>query len=641
MRPFVAWDGEGYDTEEVVAYDKTGKPVHRHNYMLFGCSLRHEVSSERLTARECLDLLLDVERENPDAIHVVFSGNYDVVKILEDWPVDELRKLYQGEIVSFDGYSVEYHPGKTFRVSREGTSVTLFDVFSYFGTSFVKACLQYLGDDPRISKVQVGKEARGRFEYSELDEKIRPYMRTELDLLVDLCTRLRTYLERIGLKTDQWHGPGAVANALNRTYGIAKHQSDYDRPKELQHALQCSYAGGRFEAFRVGKHNGPVWQHDRNSAYPHAITQLPTLAGGWWERLGADEIDLDDPGFDFGVWSVSFDGTGSVHDDEFGRTPWPLFWRSKDSLIFYPRQIVQGWYRGVEVRSMASWFESDCWQINGGWQFTPRNHVRPYAFVEGLYKKRLEYQAEGNPTEFAVKIALNSIYGKTVQHTGYDPRKHNVPQWHQLEWGSYITADMRAWLFDAMMRAHVKDPASLIAVETDALFTTTPLDLPISNRLGDWKVETYDSILYLQSGMYFVNETRGKAKTRGIEAGNITYEDAMGYLSRFLEAENEFDLVGRTHRFGAMGQHLGKPTLGGWFDQERHIGISESDGKRFHLRDSCDACPTPLDSRTHSLVSADRGHSPSWPYVLPWEDGGTGNRFRDERDSRHEQPTLF
>jgi hypothetical protein len=56
-------------------------------------------------------------------------------------------------------------------------------------------------------------------------------------------------------------------------------------------------------------------------------------------------------------------------------------------------------------------------------------------------------------------------------------------------------------VLDAMLDAQKQ--GGLIAVETDAVFSTVPLDLPIGEGLGEWECTTFDEMIYLQSGMYF------------------------------------------------------------------------------------------------------------------------------------------
>jgi len=646
MREFIAWDGEGGETDEIVTViEREGfppQPIYRQNYILFGCSDGPYVSGEKLGASECLDLLLDVERANPDAIHVIFSGGYDVVKILEEWPAEILDKIYQGKWVEYDGYRIEYRAGKSFRVSSGDCSLTLFDVFSFFGTSFVSSIRQYLGDVPELANIVKGKEARGSFTLERMESEVLPYWRGELILLVKLCETLRGHFHRIGVRGNQWHGPGAIANVLNKTYGIKRFLSDYERDTDFQYALQCSYAGGRFELFRVGYHGSATWQYDRNSAYPYAATFLPDLSGGVWTHRGGP-VDIDSVQ-DFGMYRVSMDLGMSMWNDQFHRMPGPLFWRSKQSLIYYPHAIASGWYRGVEVKNL-SYFESELYTIHEGYEFTPASPAKPYGWIDGMYQRRLEYKREGNPTEYAVKIALNSIYGKMVQHTGYDPATGDIPRWHQLEWGSYVTAHCRAAIFQALFSAYMEDPSSIIACETDAIFTTRPVTLPLSEELGDWKPTNYKSILYLQNGMYFTDGVEsGKAKTRGIEAGSITFEDAMDYLKRY-SGRGELDsggLHGSSHRFGSMGQHRGKLTLGQWFDQPREISIaSQGHEKRYHDPEACDRCPKNFTRGTHSLVPGIPPDVPSFPYVLPWNELGSENPFRTERETRFEQPPMF
>ncbi len=646
-KQFIAWDGEGItDMTDVVTtlYEGTiHKPytVHRQHFVLFGASTGDYVRADHLTANQCLDLMLDVERQNPEAIHVIFSGNYDIVKILEGWPENVLRDIHKGKRTTYDGYTISYRARKMFELSSGGVTLTLYDVWPFFNCAFLVSCREYLGEIPELDSIQKGKDSRGSFTADRLDSEIIPYWRTELELLVRLCETLRGSLLRIGIRGNKWYGPGAIANVLFHTYGVSRHMADYTRSDELQRALQCSYAGGRFEQFRVGMHDGPVWVYDINSAYPAAATSLPSLAGGHWERVEAKDFDgTIDP---FSLYRVAFDLTDSrVFDHEFNRMPNPLPFRDKRSCIFFPNQIQSGWYRGIELENLK-WFEQDTWAIGESWRFTPGNQVaRPFGFLTGMYLQRLKYKEEQNPTQYALKVSYNSVYGKMAQHTGYDPSRGeaSIPKWHQLEWASFITASCRTKLYRAMMEAYTTDPESLIAVETDSITVTKPLEgLDIGTGLGQWSESKYDSLLYLQSGVYFLNGQRGKAKTRGIESGKIDFDSTLDYLSRYGTSESVDKLIGRTHRFGSFGQHLGKATLGQWFDQPRELGISESVGKRIHDPSNCDRCPDSMAASTHNLVPAERGYGPSYPYELPWIGRGITHGFKltDEYD----QPSMF
>src|SRR6266702_3970176 len=69
--PFIMWDGEG--------------PRYA-GYALFGNSAGYEICHPFLKTEECLELIMECESENPDAIHFGYGFNYDVSMILKDLP---------------------------------------------------------------------------------------------------------------------------------------------------------------------------------------------------------------------------------------------------------------------------------------------------------------------------------------------------------------------------------------------------------------------------------------------------------------------------------------------------------------------------------------------------------------------------
>ena len=66
---FIIWDGEGpRDT----------------GYSLLGNSEGMEICYPTLSTLDCLNLVIDCERQYPDAIHIGFGFDYDVSNILRD-----------------------------------------------------------------------------------------------------------------------------------------------------------------------------------------------------------------------------------------------------------------------------------------------------------------------------------------------------------------------------------------------------------------------------------------------------------------------------------------------------------------------------------------------------------------------------
>jgi hypothetical protein len=276
--PFVAWDGEGYT-------DETGE----HHYNLFGCSAGDHIISPSLEPKECIELLLNVgSRKN--AIHVIFAGGYDAVMILRKWPQHIVERILKGLPTHYDGYRVEYFKSKYLklgdddssgRAKEDRRSIVLYDVFTFFSTSFVKACREYLGSSDDFDRIESTKLLRDSFNQSQLETLIIPYWKQELTYLVKLCTILRERMHHAGIYPSQWHGPGAVASTVLRQKGIQAHMSR-KLPPDLNEAARSAYYGGRFEQFQLGYYPGTVYQYDIRSAYPFAISRLPSLAEVTW-----------------------------------------------------------------------------------------------------------------------------------------------------------------------------------------------------------------------------------------------------------------------------------------------------------------------------------------------------------------------
>jgi len=590
VRPFIAWDGEG------ITY--AGAPVQ--SYVLFGASTGDRVMGPSLSTSQCFDLLLRVEADNPDAIHVGFALQYDCNMMFRDLERKHLYRLYKTHKVRWNGYWIEYRPGKWLNIRKGAVTVRLFDVWGFFQSSFVTACERFLSsDDPELVAIREGKQARRTFTYEQLEPFIVPYWEGELRLLVRLMDSLRDDLDEAQLPIRSWHGPGAVANTVFRTNNVRSAMAE--TPKEVNRAAQYAYAGGRFELFKVGAHKGSVWEYDINSAYPTAIATLPNLAKGSWQRVESFQPER------FGVWHILYDQHSSTRA---GFTkPYPLFNRDRNGNVAYP-PFTEGWYWTPESRLVPERY------ITHGYVFIPDDDDdRPFSFVPEMYETRQQWKQQGKSAEKALKLALNSLYGKMAQRTGWLQEGDPIPRWHQLEWAGYVTSMTRATLWDAIYRAG----QSIIAVETDAVFTSKPLSLPTGTGLGQWSVEQFDDILYLQSGMYYAHQgDKLIEKYRGFDKGSVPYTDVVEYLSRYDQGIRT-PLVGVTTRFIGMGVGLfTKKVWRSWSTEPRSIAIGGG-GKRAHVPALCPQCKqrAPISECLHTLAVLAQGGT-SHPHSLPW-----------------------
>jgi len=477
-------------------------------------------------------------------------------------------------------------------------SIRLYDVFGFFQSSFIDAVARFLGrDDPDYLEVFSGKAQRSSFAFNQLDGVIRPYMFGELRILCRLMESLRNDFLEADISVSSWHGPGAVANKVFTSYRIGDYHGT-DIHKEVSQASQYAYAGGRFEQFKLGHIDQPVYEYDIRSAYPTVIAKLPCLACGVWEFSESFQPDS------FGVWNIHYAGKRNFFGAE------PLFVRDRFGRVSYPN-LALGWYWTPEAA-----FVSD--SVIGGWVYNVRCQHSPFDFVPEQFEKRAQWKLEGNSAEKALKLALNSYYGKMAQRVG--SKNEKAPRWHQLEWAGYVTSATRATIFSALQQ----EPTSIIATETDALFSLVPLELNTGTGLGEWEVTEFSEICYIQNGLYYGTKTNGEKveKYRGFDKGSLPFGKVLDYLHEWDRSGGKCaPLSGYTTRFIGLGKSFA--TSANWcsWPREHREVVLGGGGKRGHLTGMCPECRQGkgLVGNLHSLWNRGAGGA-SYPHALPWSE---------------------
>jgi hypothetical protein len=493
---FVAWDGEGLTLHRRGCPEPEGGGCGcRHEYAYLANSVGGDlVRPEGMDTREALTFLTEqAALMDPLATHVCYGLSYDANMILRDLPMPDLKRIWQGERVRvLRRFMVAYRPRKSFWVKDYSTdsSLTLWDPFGFYQSSFVKAIVDNLGPDyPDLPLIRAGKKRRSSFAASDIPF-VRSYTGAELRALVALMGKLRESFISANLKLKRWDGAGAVAAALLEREGIKNHLAT--TPEEVQAAALFAYAGGRIETLRFGFHDGKIWHYDIRSAYPFAMVGLPSIRHGRWFRVSGM------PAYPFSVVKVRWDYTRTGDR----RTVYPFAFRDSGGSIYFPTHgTTWAWYPEIA----AAWGIPDYrrgMELLDAWEFRPSNErERPFAWVADLYKKREAMKRTKNPAQKALKLGLNSGYGKLAQNVG--GTKERPPPFHQLEYAGYITSETRARLFKVAVEAD----RDCITLATDGIYSTAPIaDLDCSEGLGHWEAATHEAMLIAQSGVYFLRD---------------------------------------------------------------------------------------------------------------------------------------
>jgi hypothetical protein len=630
-KPFIAWDGEG------ITYAESDQQA----YVLLAASTGDYIlapEGQKLDTVDCLDLLFRIEKQHPGSIHIGFGFSYDMNQIMSSFTRNEIARLdnriKKGRTYRWrNKYSFKVYPGKMLQISRgwkgvdeDYASITIYDTFGFFTQPFVEVVRSYAPEE--LHSIESGKKNRGAFKYEDMPEIIK-YCLAENKLLVQILEKLRNYLHEAGIFPVAWHGPGAVANASLHKHRIKEYMGE--SPKEVRDASKFAYQSGRFETLRVGYHNAKVYEYDINSAYPSIICKLPQLSDGYWEHVKEWEPNT------FSVWRCYYwDKRNYKYDPNFVYRAHPLFHRDERSTISFPPHTT-GWYWEPEAALLTTIDYPADWRISEGWIWRDNTdgRVLPFKFVEERYYERQEMKLRGDGAERAIKLELNSIYGKTAQRAGWFQDGDKKPAYHQLEWAGYITSATRAKLYEAYRLR----PSAIIAFETDAIFSVAPLEsLKVGKGLGEWDLTIFDDLLYLQSGFYFAHQGKELINSaekpqevqrfRGFDKKSMTFEKVSEWLSNIpyddILNANNYQLGGGVHRFVGFRRALKSKRRNywrSWEDEERHVSIGRT-GKRIHK-----VCPACFEQKgwmdgLHSLECRPPSggkFGPSSPHKIPWE----------------------
>lgn len=591
--PFVGCDGEGYT-------DSNG----RHIFNMF------RMGGELLTPRpdepglRTYDILDFICRQDPELNHVGYFFNYDVSMILgsasglsseriaylvnrggrvnkfgNTWPVD------------WGPFRIEWMPTKFFEVSKliPGASyvdedgrvkesytkrVKIEDVGSFFQCSFVKALEQWdISSPEERARIQMTKVIRGEFTPEMFDE-VADYNRRECIYLEELMEKFRETCLDLDIIPRQWTGPGQLVEALLEKEGFPKSkdvpllQDDAQGIPRL--FAQNAYYGGRNEVSKVGSLSMAIFQYDINSAYPAAMLEIPCLVHGrFYEAPVKDRLGgvYDEP---LALCYGSFTPKDGVKCSFYG-----LPMRRKDGSIFFPGS-GKGWYWSFEIQSA----KHQTFKPESVWVYRTHCECRPLGFVEALYQERLKLGKTSKG--IALKLILNSIYGKTAQSVGF-------PKYSNPIYASFLTAKCRTqvqWFIHSnpACRKGKTCGSDVVMIATDSvasLHKRADLKPRKVKKLGGWDVEEHSEGMFIvQSGLYFSGS--GASKTRGIPKAVLEdsmrgkFEDAF---RRFLESGHINECVVRVPTRTFFGLKIvaarrNWKLLGQWHDEYREIGFS-------------------------------------------------------------------
>lgn len=491
---------------------------------------RYIEDTSGLSTEECLDFLLDLPRGasgGTKPIYIWFAMDYDVNMILRDVPLkgeNSAEQLKKTNKIYWHGYRITYIRRKILRVSHGKRRHSSVDVWGFFQASFEQALLDWSIEVPEI--ISEGKSARGTEGFAGWsNKKVREYNNAELVLLSELAERLRDSVSPLNLPIQSWHGPAALAGAWLSKNKVKEWLSNEDSEKLIDIASRA-YFGGRIDVKGYGIVS-PVYHYDIVSAYPAAIATLPSLRNVKWKRQKEGHPQRGRLYVARIKWRIP-------------ATYWaPFPWRSDNGSIRYPLE-GEGWYWKSEIEQAIQKYGAENFEFIESYSVEESSLEYPfYNLIHDTFAYRAELKAAGDPSHKAVRLVLNSLYGKFAQTVG-------SASYHSLIWAGMITAQTRAQLAQGLTE-------DVVCCMTDSLWSAAPLDLPIGKKLGDWEQQN-DSILYLaEAGLYESELPDGSRHVwqRGFDKRNPV--DIRTLVNEWLTGDPTYSPSYTVNRFIGMG----------------------------------------------------------------------------------------
>jgi hypothetical protein len=509
----VALDGEGYTK-------KDGSHLYTYVAAATSTGLVADLSRPKgITFEDFADWFLDDLPRG--ALIVGFSLGYDRTKWVESLPTTAIYGLAHPETrqgkagpmpvkVLSDRYRVNM-VSSLFTIKRtlDGARNRVWDVFKFFQCSFVVALERWgIGTAAEREQIAIMKGKRGNF--AGIAKGERDYCQSECVLLARLTRELLDAHEAADLHLRHYYGPGSSAACLLEKVDARKQKVTEKRVQtyvkrevpEFDHCVNSAYFGGRFECSRVGPVSAPIYAYDIASAYPYALARLPCFRHGKWCHIR----QWDPSSTRVACVSYRIDAHGGACEG------WgPLPHRLANGDIVFPVKSAGGWAWDVELRAGMPLHPGviplDAWEWRQSCKCPrPFERLMVDTFAE---RKRIGKAARG----LALKLAMNSCYGKSAQKVGSGAYTCMVR-------AGLITATCRSMLLRAVAMA--KDPWSVLELATDSVLSTEPLDLARDSEygaLGGWEEKGWEgSAFILRPGLRFAPETDdlGSTAARGV-----------------------------------------------------------------------------------------------------------------------------
>lgn len=477
---------------------------------------------------------------------VWWNLRYDIECILKQLPENLIRALLLGQTIQYKGYKLDYIPGKKFTITKGNHKAHHFDFADFYHTSLENAAKTFLDDEKKKESFTRRELGESWDIWQDKKEEIIEYCKHDAYLTRKLAQLWAEWAKEFGIDASY---PISPANVAGR-HALRQGFPDYSETqhKTVGKAAWQAYYGGRFEARKKGWFD-ELWGIDLKSAYPAEIVDLPP-ADCSWQRTHDESKALEYPwGFVRCKIRVDYDADWS-----------PVMHRKEDGLVFGPVGPLGKKWITLDEYEICKKHEKTSVDFIKAWVGTD-NGERPLEWVGDLYEERAKLKENNDPREIVIKLAMNSVYGKTLQRNPindatkledwngemkagskvilvngepYEIRKDEYkigPVFNPM-YAATITARTRCRLWEMMQKYE-----TAIVMTDGILIEEKPDAQDLGSELGDWEIDAHGEGVIIGNGLYQVGDKRSKRR------GFNVPERFKGWIHALEEADDKAERI--------------------------------------------------------------------------------------------------
>jgi hypothetical protein len=444
-----------------------------------GCIATNEEVIEATEFSEVVTFL--TKKKHRASIFWTFNLQFDIEHILKSSNDRAfLQDLYDNGIrrpgIKYEGCNIQYIPRKLFKLCKNGSCATVYDIAQFYNhVSLEKASKQYLPKEQRktteISAQRIGEE-KGYYESNR--SLVLEYCKQDALATVKLAHVVEDIFTKEGIS---FRSPISQAK-ISEMY-VRDHYRYPKIPPGLEEAHEWakkSYHGGLFWTLQRGYFNQDLFSYDINSAYPSVMSTLDHWGNGRFKWVNEPNEHGE---ADYGWYGVEFDSMWIPQEEYKEGYCIDICYRDIEKKIrVNPKRIIYPTGKRKQVITKAEYdylkrHNYPCKFLTGlEWYKENDKYPSPFEWMPKIFNRRNEIRKTDKTgmLQYALKIVLNGLYGKTAQS------KKGTGILTNFFYASYITALTRLQVAEVA----IKNFSAVVEIATDSVTLTNPIyDIPI------------------------------------------------------------------------------------------------------------------------------------------------------------------